>query len=147
MLVLPGRAGCCAGFGDGVVARVEGSDTYRVQLWVDDGEFGYSCSCPVGDAGDFCKHCVAVGLACDAGGVAAGTDSDKELRGYLLSLDKETLATLLLAQAADDERLYRRLTLRAAQANDLPEAKAAWRGAFSGGDGRASGRERGCQAG
>ena len=36
--------------------------------------------------------------------------------GYLLGLDKETLVSLLLEQADEDERLHRKLTLRAAQA-------------------------------
>ena len=50
-----------------VSARVEGSDTYQVELWDDDGDLDYECSCPQGDEGNFCKHCVAVGLAWLAG--------------------------------------------------------------------------------
>ena len=50
-----------------VSARVEGSDTYQVELWNDDGDLDYECSCPQGDEGNFCKHCVAVGLAWLAG--------------------------------------------------------------------------------
>src|SRR5689334_18231129 len=46
-----------------VIAKVEGSADYVVKLWADGKELGYSCSCPRGNDGDFCKHCVAVALA------------------------------------------------------------------------------------
>ncbi|GAA3888113.1 hypothetical protein GCM10022381_32530 [Leifsonia kafniensis] len=45
---------------NGTVDRVvEGERPYRVKL----GARSWSCSCPVGARGDFCKHCVAVALA------------------------------------------------------------------------------------
>lgn len=46
-----------------VTATVDGSRRYRVKLWADEGTVDYSCTCPVGGDGGFCKHCVAVGLA------------------------------------------------------------------------------------
>ncbi len=46
-----------------LAAKVLGTREYRVKLWVKHGEFDYSCTCPVGADGEFCKHCVAVGLA------------------------------------------------------------------------------------
>jgi uncharacterized Zn finger protein len=39
-------------------AVVRGAHTFRVRLWVSDGEPGFSCTCPVGAEGRFCKHCV-----------------------------------------------------------------------------------------
>ncbi len=49
---------------DGViVAKVAGTDEYRVRLWAEDG-LAYTCDCPLGVDGAFCKHCVAAGLAC-----------------------------------------------------------------------------------
>jgi uncharacterized Zn finger protein len=45
-----------------VEASVHGTSRYRVELWIEDGELTGSCTCPVGDRGLFCKHCVAVGL-------------------------------------------------------------------------------------
>ena len=45
-----------------IFARVRGGRNYRVRLWVEDGEAEGECSCPMGDAGVFCKHCIAVGL-------------------------------------------------------------------------------------
>ena len=123
----------------GVKATVQGTRSYRVHLWVEDGELGYDCNCPIGYEGAFCKHCVAVGLAWHAAGAdggleAGGHDPSKptegDVRSYLLRLDREELVSLLLEQADEDQSLHRRLTLRAAQAApggaDLP----AWRGAF-----------------
>src|SRR3990172_9161407 len=46
-----------------LTARVLGTREYRVKLWVEKGKIEYSCTCPVGMAGEFCKHCVAVGLS------------------------------------------------------------------------------------
>jgi uncharacterized Zn finger protein len=45
-----------------VEASVLGTARYRVELWVEEGELTGSCTCPMGDKGYFCKHCVAVGL-------------------------------------------------------------------------------------
>src|SRR3989304_10213572 len=45
-----------------IAAKVQGTRPYRVKLWVENGEMGFSCTCPVGADGAFCKHCVAVGL-------------------------------------------------------------------------------------
>jgi uncharacterized Zn finger protein len=45
-----------------VEASVLGTSRYRVELWVEEGELTASCTCPMGDRGLFCKHCVAVGL-------------------------------------------------------------------------------------
>lgn len=37
-------------------ARVRGTRQYTVRIWVDKGKLDYSCTCPVGDDGMFCKH-------------------------------------------------------------------------------------------
>lgn len=49
--------------GDTIKARVEGTYEYEVSLRPERKTLGYDCTCPVGEAGDFCKHAVAVGLA------------------------------------------------------------------------------------
>ncbi|MYU48339.1 hypothetical protein GTV15_19585, partial [Streptomyces sp. SID7803] len=51
---------------DGTIrATVPGAETYDVELVAGpDAEVaGGTCSCPHGTEGNFCKHCVAVGLA------------------------------------------------------------------------------------
>src|SRR3989338_4109529 len=58
--------GCVRGLAEHagtITAKVAGTRDYRVKLWVKDGGIEYSCTCPVSADGDFCKHCVAVGLA------------------------------------------------------------------------------------
>ncbi len=90
--------------GGGVKAVVQGTHRYRVHVWAEDGNLGYDCTCPVGRDGEFCKHCVAVGLAWHAGGQSddAGVTEDAEtafgeedLRAYLLALAKDELVSRL----------------------------------------------------
>src|SRR4030067_2786779 len=42
-----------------IAAKVQGTRSYRVKLWAENGELRFSCTCPVGADGAFCKHCVA----------------------------------------------------------------------------------------
>jgi hypothetical protein len=49
--------------GKTIQATVAGQQPYEVKLWVTGDRIAYVCSCPVGDEGLFCKHCVAVALA------------------------------------------------------------------------------------
>lgn len=58
-----------------VEALVRGTMPYRVALWVKGRTVDWSCSCPMGEDGEFCKHCVAVALALQQG------DDRKEPRG------------------------------------------------------------------
>lgn len=124
----------------GVKAAVQGTRRYRVHLWMEDGDLGYDCSCPVGRDGAFCKHCVAVGLAWHAegadGGEGLGDDgspviTEGNVREYLLGLDKEELVSLLLDQADEDERLHRRLMVRAAHATPGTADHSVWKEALA----------------
>src|SRR5437879_5725409 len=55
--------------GASVTATVDGTNVYRVRLEITDTDLDGQCSCPYGQDGMFCKHCVAVALAwLDAGG-------------------------------------------------------------------------------
>jgi uncharacterized Zn finger protein len=112
-----GRVGTLTLAGASASAKVRGSSVYRARVWLDDGEPEFECSCPVGDAGRWCKHAVALALA------ATGTGVDREegpapvdLRGYLESLDRAALVDLVLGQAAEHELLDARLRLDAARA-------------------------------
>lgn len=42
---------------------VVGEAAYAVRVWVKDEALAYSCSCPQGEEGNFCKHCVALSFA------------------------------------------------------------------------------------
>ncbi len=102
-----------------LTATVRGALPYAVQLWVQDGEPRWSCECPVGEEGAFCKHCVAVVMAHEPLNVEAVPDAEDdgdELAAYVSSLDAARLARLVLEQAAGDWRLRERLAAEAAMA-------------------------------
>jgi uncharacterized Zn finger protein len=124
---------------DGVRAVVQGTHRYRVHLWAEDGELGYDCTCPVGHEDEFCKHCVAVGLAWHAGGGEGAAEageqdsasrSEGDVRNYLLGLDKDELVSLILEQADEDDRLQRKLMLRAAQSAPGTASQYVWKEAL-----------------
>jgi uncharacterized Zn finger protein len=106
-----------------IAGKVRGTRPYRVKLWVDRGEVGFSCTCPVGADGAFCKHCVAVGLSRIEGrhpgapdkGRAKPTVTMEDVRSYLSTLDRNVLADMLMAQAMEDDRLRQRLLMKAAK--------------------------------
>ncbi|WP_261399346.1 SWIM zinc finger domain-containing protein [Streptomyces misionensis] len=111
--------------GDGsVTAVVHGTDGYEVELTLggDDGLSGW-CDCPYGQEGNFCKHCVAVGLTVlrraktipHQRAVAKARASG--LEAWLTALSRDELLALVREQIAEDRRLRRRLELRAAAAH------------------------------
>ncbi|WP_459717957.1 SWIM zinc finger family protein [Actinophytocola sp. KF-1] len=102
----------------GVRAAVRGKDVYEVWLCRDNDVLTGECGCPFGLEGNFCKHCVAVGLAVLAAGDPA---PEVDLEAYLRALDQRALVELLLAQAKRDPALCRQLTLRAAGSAGAPQ--------------------------
>lgn len=108
---------------DGVVtAKVRGTRDYAVKLWVEEDRVQHSCTCPMGDDGAFCKHCVAVALQWTEGTKArssrrAGkaTLTMEDVRAHLAREDKEALIELLMQQAMEDADLRRRLMMQAAR--------------------------------
>ncbi|MFE5200898.1 SWIM zinc finger domain-containing protein, partial [Streptomyces sp. NPDC056601] len=112
--------------GDGAVfARVQGSDVYEVELTLGEGTgIGVSgwCDCPYGQEGNFCKHCVAVGLTVLRQVVvprqrAAARARALGLEPWLAQLSRDELVALVQEQVAGDRELRRRLELRAAAAH------------------------------
>lgn len=106
---------------DGVTATVYGTDCYEVTLTMDAGKgLAGSCDCPYGLDGNFCKHCVAVGLVVLDQGVdlpraqAAAADRGRLLESWLEALPRDRLLALLRERLAEDESLRRRLEVRAA---------------------------------
>lgn len=106
-------------------AIVSGQDEYCVTLGSTGGEINYSCDCPIGLEGEFCKHLVAVGLASlspapESKGKPSkrkGTASKDDLRAYLERQDKDTLVAMLAREAMENRNLRDRLLLEAAQSN------------------------------
>jgi len=125
--------------GGSVHAVVRGNQDYTVALAAEDGVLDYSCDCPVGSDGVFCKHCVAAALAWLNRAVAlaksSGRGKSKEVTladaGKILQAeDKDTLVGMVLDWAKDDERLHERLILYAARRSGPDTGAAAVRRAF-----------------
>jgi len=129
-----GRVGPLRETGFKISARVEGSGTYAVELR-DDGEYlGYDCSCPNAEDGDFCKHCVAVGLSWLAEQNETGSgqrpDPWRTIRDYLEIQSPDTLIAWLMDAAEQDDRLYRTLLLKAESIAGGAHAAKAYRAAI-----------------
>lgn len=113
---------------DKITAKVEGTETYQVELKNDNGELACDCTCPRAADGYFCKHCVAVGLAWIAdhasdedpkaksgksNGKTNRRDPWRDIKDFLGTQPPETLVELLLDVAQRDDRLYQSLLLKA----------------------------------
>lgn len=114
-----GRVRSLVEHGGAVAAKVVGTEEYRVKLWAEDGDLGHSCDCPLGMDEEFCKHCVAVGLAWLEGGASAPEATMDDVKTYLEDREKDVLVGLIMEQAMEDERLRERLLLRAARMGGL----------------------------
>jgi uncharacterized Zn finger protein len=108
-----------------IAAKVRGTYPYRVKLRIEKECLEHSCTCPVGQDGEFCKHCVAVVLTwLEAGqrkapgkhqGATSMTMDD--VRAHFLAQDKNTLVEMLVDRAMEDDRLRQRLLMKAAKRN------------------------------
>jgi len=107
----------------GITAIVYGSSEYRVRLASGGGGISGACTCPYGQDGFFCKHCVAVGLSVLAVGdglpeqIEASRVRREALESWLESFSKEELLAELLAILDDDRNLRQRFELRALSAD------------------------------
>jgi hypothetical protein len=128
-----------------VSAKVEGTETYQVELWDEDGALAADCTCPRSGDGYFCKHCVAVGLAWLSDHASASLPADsagrkpakakrrdpwKDIRHYLEAQPSESLIELLLDIAQRDDRLYQSLLLKAERTLGGGNAEKAFRRAI-----------------
>lgn len=116
-----------AEYGGKVVAKVSGTHDYKVKLWAkDEDELGYDCNCPYADEGNFCKHCVAVGLAWIAArkseikqpssGKKGSTNLD-DIKNYLQTREKSELVEMLMQEVLENETLRGQLLLAVARTN------------------------------
>jgi uncharacterized Zn finger protein len=117
---------------DGVVATVHGTGRYRARLTGrEDGALDGDCSCPYGQDGNFCKHCVAVGLRLlgeadvdrprHGRGKARSDAKPVDVKQFLTTMDHAELVELVWRHASDDAALFRRLRLLAATAAEGPD--------------------------
>jgi len=105
-----------------VAAKVRGTQDYAVKLWIEDDRVQHSCTCPMGEDGAFCKHCVAVALELVEGKksgasrrAAKPTVTMDDVRAHLARQDKDSLVQLLMQQAMEHADLRRRLLMQAAR--------------------------------
>jgi uncharacterized Zn finger protein len=119
-----------------LAAKVVGTREYRVRLWPEGDELDYSCTCPVGADGGFCKHCVAAGLAWLAEESPSAEPADAtaqpgparkkakptvtmdDVRSYLATQDKDALVDIIVEKAMEDDRLRERLLMKVAASSD-----------------------------
>ena len=110
-----GRVGSIMRDGESIVAKVKGTRNYTVTLSAEGGEVQGECTCPLGDEGAFCKHCVAVGLAhlqTNATGGRKASSLD-DARQYLASKDPAELVEIIVEQMREDSALRRRILTQA----------------------------------
>lgn len=110
--------------GQEITATVYGSDAYEVCLTVAAGRSDNvvligDCSCPFGQEGNFCKHCVATGLAAlklvaTRQAIPASHQERDLLVSLLASLSKDELMAEMLELLDSDRELRHRFELRAA---------------------------------
>jgi len=121
-----GRVHSLATYEGASTAIVSGQDDYCVTLRSTEREIDYSCDCPIGLEGEFCKHLVAVGLASldpdleskgKPGRKRKRAASEDDLRAYLERQDRDALVAILAREAMENRNLRDRLLLEAARSN------------------------------
>lgn len=117
---------------DEITASVEGTYDYEVRFWEEAGELCYECSCPVGQDSDFCKHCVAAGLAVLAQSAPRKQRSPtNNIRNYLETLEAEALMGIITDACKHDKRLREKLLLAARGRGNANTAVKAWKDALN----------------
>ncbi|MET9851902.1 SWIM zinc finger family protein [Streptomyces sp. NPDC006450] len=107
-----------------ITAIVDGTDAYEVELTEQANGLTGRCTCPYGQEGNFCKHCVAVALTVlqQADSVprhrAAATSRGRQLTAWLESRSRDELLSLVKEHIDGNRDLRHRLELRAATAGD-----------------------------
>lgn len=126
-----GRVGPIRAMDDAIEATVHGEHSYAVRVSLDGSRIVSDCTCPIGETGAFCKHCVALSLAWlrppaadpDAAPraktrrrrVASGAPVDP-VEAFLAGLARDALIELITSEMDRDEELAARVRLRAAMA-------------------------------
>jgi uncharacterized Zn finger protein len=89
-----------------VSAAVHGTERYAVRLWAKGRRLDWSCTCPLGEEGEACKHVVATGLAWLAGGASPPARSRKRepspLEAFVRGAGTDMLAELILERTRTD---------------------------------------------
>lgn len=106
---------------DAINATVLGNQDYRVVLRPARGGLEWTCTCPLGEEGTFCKHAVAAGLAWLA---REGKGDDLAgVRAHLEAQTRESLVEILVEQAANDPELRAQMEAAALRRGPPPDMK------------------------
>jgi hypothetical protein len=131
-----GRVHSLATYEGAATAIVRGQEDYCVTLRPTKREIRYSCDCPIGLEGEFCKHLVAAGLAwIDSDAEGKGQTGKKRKRAtteddlcaFLEAQEKDTLVAMLARAAMENRDLRERLLLEAARISPAGIDLAAYR--------------------
>ena len=100
-----------------VLAQVEGTEDYRVNLLGKGETIGGECDCPAFDDYGFCKHMVATALAAneiDPGVEPVGVGALARIRAHLEDKPRGALVAMIVELAERDPALFRKLEIAAA---------------------------------
>jgi len=106
--------------GNIIEATVNGTEQYAVRLSAHGQKFNFTCDCPIGEGGEFCKHCVATALSWLASSAETPVPqktgqspriTTKDIEEAINAQDKETLAGWLIEWSEQDKSLRQRLSL------------------------------------
>jgi hypothetical protein len=100
-----------------VLARVEGTEDYRVNLFGAGETIKGECDCPAFDDYGFCKHLVATALAAnesDNGPEADSAGALARIRAHLADKPNKVLVTMIVELAERDPALFRKLEIASA---------------------------------
>jgi uncharacterized Zn finger protein len=98
-----------------ITAIVQGTTTYKVRFQADRGALSFSCTCPLGIDGDFCKHCVAAALAWLDAAKHGGVTTLDDLEGMVWGMSKDDLARIVLNHAVKNSEFRSHVLAAAAR--------------------------------
>lgn len=116
-------------------ATVQGTEPYAVCLRLANGALQHSCTCPVGEDGDFCKHCVAVALAWAHSALPEHAQAEPrvtpaDVRAWLAARPHDALVDLVMELAGADPQVHERLLRAVARSGPQGPDFATYRKAF-----------------
>jgi uncharacterized Zn finger protein len=100
-----------------VLARVTGTEDYRVNLLGQGETIKGECNCPAFDDYGFCKHMVATALSANESGrgpESAGADALTRIRAHLAGKPNAALVAMIVELAERDWALFRKLEIASA---------------------------------
>lgn len=107
-----------------VLAEVEGSEDYRVELRGGGAEINGACSCPAFEDWGFCKHMVATALAANESQMEGGRDPFDRVREHLRSKSANELVEFIVGLAEDDSARGKDQAASAARTGSRPPPSA-----------------------